>query len=238
VNPSTHPSSCQQSLHRRAACPTYARARETCRGGYFCIQDGRPYLGDVRGLGLMLGIECVSDAATLSPAPKLACWLRVRSRPCKPAGRQGPAACDLGGPCWWHWRMSVKLRLLAPTLQERMKAQRVLLTTDGAHCDNILKIKPPLVFSCRDADRLVAVLEVRVFRVLSRMSLTCTRTRVLGMFALRGRLCGKCNSLVKHRRRWRSLLAWMQHSRQHCWSLGGCQAAQLSMLSVLRATCL
>ncbi len=42
-----------------------------------------------------------------------------------------------------------------------MKAQRVLLTTDGAHCDNILKIKPPLVFSCRDADRLVAVLDVR-----------------------------------------------------------------------------
>lgn len=44
------------------------------------MQEGRPYLGDVRGLGLMLGIECVSDAATLSPAPKLACWLKVRRR--------------------------------------------------------------------------------------------------------------------------------------------------------------
>ena len=64
-------------------------------------------------------------------------------------------------------------------LQERMKAQRVLLTTDGAHCDNILKIKPPLVFSCRDADRLVAVLEVRVFRVLHRKCwrALCSRTR-------------------------------------------------------------
>lgn len=50
-----------------------------------------------------------------------------------------------------------------------MKAQRVLLTTDGAHCDNILKIKPPLVFSCRDADRLVAVLEVRASGVLDRV---------------------------------------------------------------------
>ena len=58
------------------------------------MQDGRPYLGDVRGLGLMLGIECVSDAATLSPAPKLACWLRVRSRSCELAGR-GPAAATL-----------------------------------------------------------------------------------------------------------------------------------------------
>lgn len=60
-----------------------------------------------------------------------------------------------------------------------MKAQRVLLTTDGAHCDNILKIKPPLVFSCRDADRLVAVLEVRVFRVLHRKCwrALCSRTR-------------------------------------------------------------
>jgi len=35
----------------------------------------------------------------------------------------------------------------------------VLVTTDGARCDNILKVKPPLVFSCRDADRLVAALE-------------------------------------------------------------------------------
>lgn len=47
-------------------------------------------------------------------------------------------------------------------LQEKMKARHVLLTTDGAHCDNILKIKPPMVFSCRDADRLVAELEVRL----------------------------------------------------------------------------
>lgn len=43
-----------------------------------------------------------------------------------------------------------------------MKARHVLLTTDGARCDNILKIKPPMVFSCRDADRLVAELEVRL----------------------------------------------------------------------------
>ncbi len=42
------------------------------------LQEGRPYLGDVRGLGLMLGIECVSDAATLAHAPKLAAWIRVR----------------------------------------------------------------------------------------------------------------------------------------------------------------
>jgi ethanolamine-phosphate phospho-lyase len=88
------------------------------KAGLARLQEGRPFLGDVRGLGLMLGIECISDAASKAPAPKLACWVR-----------------------------------------ESMKARRVLLTTDGMRCDNILKIKPPLVFSCRDADRLVAELE-------------------------------------------------------------------------------
>jgi len=41
-------------------------------------QEGRPFLGDVRGLGLMLGVECISDAASKAPAPKFACWVRVR----------------------------------------------------------------------------------------------------------------------------------------------------------------
>ena len=42
------------------------------------LQAGRPFLGDVRGLGLMLGIECVSDG-TLAHAPKVAHWIKVRA---------------------------------------------------------------------------------------------------------------------------------------------------------------
>lgn len=40
------------------------------------LQGGRPYIGDVRGLGLMLGIEIVSDSS-LTHAPALAHWIKV-----------------------------------------------------------------------------------------------------------------------------------------------------------------
>lgn len=81
------------------------------------LQQGRSYIGDVRGLGLMLGIEIVSDDS-LAHAPALAHWIK-----------------------------------------EKMKSRQVLLTTDGAHCDNIIKIKPPMVFSIEDADHLTSELE-------------------------------------------------------------------------------
>lgn len=61
----------------------------------------------------MLGIECVSDAATLSPAPKLACWLRVRSRLCKLAGNT-LWRVTLAAAYWSHRCILMKLRLLAP----------------------------------------------------------------------------------------------------------------------------
>lgn len=47
------------------------------RAGLQALQPGRPYLGDVRGLGLMLGIEVVSDGDSLAHAPKLAHWIKV-----------------------------------------------------------------------------------------------------------------------------------------------------------------
>ena len=97
-----------------------------------------------------------------------------------------------------------KLRLLAP-LQERMKAQRVLLTTDGAHCDNILKIKPPLVFSCRDADRLVAVLEVRAYRFGTGVVSRAMFSRIWACAPWQA--VWQVYFLLQHRRRWRSLLA-------------------------------
>lgn len=42
------------------------------------LQQGRPYLGDVRGLGLMVGIEVVTNGHSLARAPKLAHWIKVR----------------------------------------------------------------------------------------------------------------------------------------------------------------
>ena len=76
-----------------------------------------PLLGDVRGLGLYLGVELVLDAQTRTPAP-----------------------------------------LHAAYIAERMRCEGVLISTDGP-ARNVLKIKPPLVFTRTDADTLVGKLE-------------------------------------------------------------------------------
>ncbi|GLC36267.1 hypothetical protein PLESTB_000604100 [Pleodorina starrii] len=70
-------------------------------------------VGDVRGLGLFLGVEVVRDKESRRHAPATARWIK-----------------------------------------ERMKARRVLLSTDGPY-DNVIKIKPPLVFGFREADVLL-----------------------------------------------------------------------------------
>eukprot|EP00955_Chlamydomonas_euryale_P107073 365743-Chlamydomonas_euryale.AAC.29 len=47
------------------------------------LQPQYPFLGDVRGLGLMLGIEVVSpNSVSMAPAPVLAGWVvsSMRSR--------------------------------------------------------------------------------------------------------------------------------------------------------------
>jgi 4-aminobutyrate aminotransferase-like enzyme len=49
-------------------------------------------------------------------------------------------------------------RRAARYMAERAREKGVLLSTDGPD-DNVLKVKPPLVFSRADADRVVAVLD-------------------------------------------------------------------------------
>ena len=73
-------------------------------------------VGDVRGLGLFLGVEFVLHLETLAPATAEAAYVA-----------------------------------------ERMRDKGVLVSTDGPY-RNVLKIKPPLVFSKADADRLIDVL--------------------------------------------------------------------------------
>ncbi|KOF17808.1 hypothetical protein AC244_15605 [Ensifer adhaerens] len=74
-------------------------------------------IGDVRGMGLFLGIELVSDRKTKAPATEFA---RAVSNGARQRG--------------------------------------VLMGTEGPH-DNVLKMRPPMIFSKRDADHLLAVLE-------------------------------------------------------------------------------
>jgi 4-aminobutyrate aminotransferase-like enzyme len=74
-------------------------------------------IGDIRGLGLFIGIEIVSNKQEKTPR-----------------------------------------RDLAKYIVERMKDHGILLSTDGPK-DNVIKIKPPLVFDKTDAMRLIQALE-------------------------------------------------------------------------------
>ncbi|GGO67702.1 aminotransferase class III-fold pyridoxal phosphate-dependent enzyme [Bowmanella pacifica] len=73
-------------------------------------------IGDVRGLGLFIGVELVTDRDSKAPATA-------------------------------HTK----------TLIEHFKAQRILLSTEGPF-NNILKIKPPMVFGLPEADRFLDTL--------------------------------------------------------------------------------
>jgi 4-aminobutyrate aminotransferase-like enzyme/Ser/Thr protein kinase RdoA (MazF antagonist) len=75
-------------------------------------------IGDVRGLGLFIGIELVSDRATLEPAAKQASYI-----------------------------------------VEALKERGILISIDGP-LYNVLKIKPPLVFTKENADQVVDSLDM------------------------------------------------------------------------------
>jgi len=85
--------------------------------GLRALMEKYTLIGDVRGLGLFVGIELVLDRATLAPAPAQAAYI-----------------------------------------VDRMKERGILLSVDGPY-HNVLRIKPPLVFSAADADFLIAELD-------------------------------------------------------------------------------
>lgn len=86
------------------------------KDGLMQLKNNYPIIGDVRGLGLFLGVELVRDN-NLTPATEQATYLANRMR-------------ELG----------------------------ILMSTDGPF-ENVLKIKPPIVFSKKDSDLLLAALE-------------------------------------------------------------------------------
>jgi len=94
-----------------------ARAGAHLLRGLAGLMDRHPLIGDVRGLGLFIGVELVRDRTTLEPA-----------------------AAE------------------ATLIVERMKDAGILLSIDGP-LHNVLKLKPPLVFSEQNADFLVQTLD-------------------------------------------------------------------------------
>jgi 4-aminobutyrate aminotransferase-like enzyme len=86
------------------------------KAGLERLKKRHEVIGDVRGMGLFLGVELVTDRGTREPATEL-----------------------------------------AKRVIEDMKDRGILLSRDGP-LDNVLKIKPPLVFSELNADLLVKTL--------------------------------------------------------------------------------
>jgi len=80
-------------------------------------------IGDVRGAGLFLGVELVSDKNTLNPAPAL-----------------------------------------ANAVVDYMQQQHILLSVDGPS-QNVIKIKPPLVFSRENGDELALQLDAALLHL-------------------------------------------------------------------------
>jgi 4-aminobutyrate aminotransferase-like enzyme/Ser/Thr protein kinase RdoA (MazF antagonist) len=83
------------------------------KAGLEGLKSKHSLIGDVRGMGLFIGVELVPDREDLTPAARQAVYV-----------------------------------------VERMKERGILISTDGPS-HNVLKIKPPLVFSETNADELI-----------------------------------------------------------------------------------
>ena len=92
------------------------RAGKRLLHGLEGLKEKHPLIGDVRGLGLYVGVELVTDRRTLDPAPEHADYII-----------------------------------------NRMKDHGILISTDGP-LENVLKMKPPLVFTEQNADEVVQAL--------------------------------------------------------------------------------
>ncbi len=92
------------------------QAGNRLRHGLKGLMESYALIGDVRGLGLYVGVELVADRRTLEPAPQHADYII-----------------------------------------NRMKDYGILISTDGP-LYNVLKMKPPIVFTEQNADDVVEVL--------------------------------------------------------------------------------
>ena len=109
---------------REHALEVGTRFRDALAG----LSDRHVLVGDVRGLGLFIGVELVRDRESLEPATEE-----------------------------------------ATEVINVMRERGILLSTDGPF-ENVIKIKPPLVFSHEDANRVVEELDAVLSGVPTRAS--------------------------------------------------------------------
>jgi 4-aminobutyrate aminotransferase-like enzyme len=94
-----------------------ARVGKRLLEGLKGLKEKYPLIGDVRGLGLYIGVELVVDRQTLEPATEHADYII-----------------------------------------NRMRDHGILISSDGP-LENVLKMKPPIVFSEKNADEVVNALD-------------------------------------------------------------------------------
>jgi 4-aminobutyrate aminotransferase-like enzyme len=97
------------------------------KAGLTQIQQKHELIGDVRGIGLYIGVELVRDRKTKTPATQHAAYV-----------------------------------------VERMRDRGILLSTDGPF-HNVIKIKPPMVFTRSNADQVVENLDLVLNESLLRL---------------------------------------------------------------------
>jgi 4-aminobutyrate aminotransferase-like enzyme/Ser/Thr protein kinase RdoA (MazF antagonist) len=118
-----NPVSCAVGMAVLDAIENEGLQQNACRAGNRLLsglqelKQKYPLIGDVRGLGLYIGVELVVDRGTLDPAAEQADYII-----------------------------------------NRMRDHGILISTDGP-LENVLKIKPPMVFNEQNADEVVAVLD-------------------------------------------------------------------------------
>jgi 4-aminobutyrate aminotransferase-like enzyme len=155
-----------------------ASTGEWLRGALRSLADeaAGALIGDVRGMGLFIGVEFVRDRVTLEPATaetnrRARAARHPPQRPLRPYG----AACSvrraasgmrsaayeaLCGLCDSSGGVTRRLRVCA--VCSRLKDAHLILTSiDGPH-DNVLVIKPPLCFSVADAATLVSAMRTEL----------------------------------------------------------------------------
>ncbi|MDE2489396.1 MAG: aspartate aminotransferase family protein [Elusimicrobia bacterium] len=104
-------------VEREDLAANAAKVGARLKGALEKIAARSPRVGEVRGMGLMLGVELVKDKKTKEPAPEL-----------------------------------------TVAIVERMKDAGVLVGKGGLE-GNTIRIKPPLILTAADADRIAAALE-------------------------------------------------------------------------------
>ena len=117
-----------------------AAVGEDLRAGIRALATRHPAIGDVRGRGLMIGVELVAVAA---PASADGAERGAPRADGAPRAEGAPGTPDAS---------------LAARVKEAMRERGVLVGTTG-HAGNVLKVRPPLVATGGDAGLLLEVLE-------------------------------------------------------------------------------